>query len=629
MAPPNGSEAPQGTPRIVAYGDSIAVGIGSQPGVTAIATGGTGLRNNDLPSRAGIENGDQVIVSVGWNDTGFAAGNQSDYTQRVRAMIQDIKRENGGASIVLLGLEQGTGNDGGVYSGGTLISGERIRATNAALQAAAEAEGIEFLAPNTTSVSGARGTGTQETLHYDSVGYAAILAQATPKLQRTQTRSTPPPALDASAAGVTRVETETDADVAARNVSREQSLRDRYQNTDETVLREFFANIYNNEELGQNPFALLLLGVIGAMLGFDIGANRRAPETGDAVVAEAGDDGNVTTRVEAPDGTVEGPDRAPEYTARGNSTTPRTTPTFGTGTVFRAADLVPDMAEAARKAGVSESVIARAAARSAAALNTMHPQMRSAIAGQVSALFQDGHPVVITEGFRSFEEQNRLYAQGRTTRGDIVTHARGGDSYHNYGLACDIVPADRNGSPTWADRGGVNGTTFTTIRGYMRDAGVRTIGDWDKPHYEMPIPLRELRRLQRDSDGYPILPDERIPAQWRTANAAAGVGSSPTPASTTAPVTAVSATAANESASFAGIRISDDVLQVLNRIDGNHNHKFTQAELTADGASRSLIAKGVRDANGDGIIQLGEFNAYLQQFRQSLGNSRGLVTAVA
>jgi peptidoglycan L-alanyl-D-glutamate endopeptidase CwlK len=40
---------------------------------------------------------------------------------------------------------------------------------------------------------------------------------------------------------------------------------------------------------------------------------------------------------------------------------------------------------------------------------------------------------------RTFEDQDELYAQGRTKPGDIVTNARGGDSRHNYGLAADYV----------------------------------------------------------------------------------------------------------------------------------------------------------------------------------------------
>lgn len=56
---------------------------------------------------------------------------------------------------------------------------------------------------------------------------------------------------------------------------------------------------------------------------------------------------------------------------------------------------------------------------------------------------------------RTFKEQEELYAQGRTRAGNVVTYARGGQSYHNYGLAVDIVfliDKDGNGTyetPSW------------------------------------------------------------------------------------------------------------------------------------------------------------------------------------
>jgi peptidoglycan LD-endopeptidase CwlK len=48
--------------------------------------------------------------------------------------------------------------------------------------------------------------------------------------------------------------------------------------------------------------------------------------------------------------------------------------------------------------------------------------------------------VRILTAFRSWDEQDRLYAQGRTTPGDIITNTRGGGSYHNWGLAFDAAP---------------------------------------------------------------------------------------------------------------------------------------------------------------------------------------------
>lgn len=48
--------------------------------------------------------------------------------------------------------------------------------------------------------------------------------------------------------------------------------------------------------------------------------------------------------------------------------------------------------------------------------------------------------VRIYNAFRSWDEQDRLFAQGRTMPEDVVTNARGGDSYHNWGLAFDAAP---------------------------------------------------------------------------------------------------------------------------------------------------------------------------------------------
>jgi peptidoglycan LD-endopeptidase CwlK len=48
-------------------------------------------------------------------------------------------------------------------------------------------------------------------------------------------------------------------------------------------------------------------------------------------------------------------------------------------------------------------------------------------------------PFFLYMALRTFEDQDELYAQGRTNPGTIVTNARGGDSLHNYGLGADYV----------------------------------------------------------------------------------------------------------------------------------------------------------------------------------------------
>ncbi|MGN7759905.1 M15 family metallopeptidase [Paenibacillus sp. 22594] len=50
---------------------------------------------------------------------------------------------------------------------------------------------------------------------------------------------------------------------------------------------------------------------------------------------------------------------------------------------------------------------------------------------------------MITSDFRSSDEQDRLFRQGREDWGSISTNAGGGQSYHNYGLAIDFAPRDR------------------------------------------------------------------------------------------------------------------------------------------------------------------------------------------
>ncbi|TAK58900.1 hypothetical protein EPO14_01115 [Patescibacteria group bacterium] len=51
----------------------------------------------------------------------------------------------------------------------------------------------------------------------------------------------------------------------------------------------------------------------------------------------------------------------------------------------------------------------------------------------------------VVSTFRTFAKQNALYAQGRTIPGSKVTNAMGGQSYHNYGLAFDLVVYKEDG----------------------------------------------------------------------------------------------------------------------------------------------------------------------------------------
>jgi peptidoglycan L-alanyl-D-glutamate endopeptidase CwlK len=93
----------------------------------------------------------------------------------------------------------------------------------------------------------------------------------------------------------------------------------------------------------------------------------------------------------------------------------------------------------------------------------------------------EGIEAKIICGLRTFKEQDALYNKGRGEMGRIVTYARGGQSWHNYGLAFDIglfrgtdyIPT----SPQYAAAGKIGG-----------NLGLEWGGVWDRlpdePHFQ-------------------------------------------------------------------------------------------------------------------------------------------------
>ncbi|MBP3040336.1 M15 family metallopeptidase [Bacillaceae bacterium Marseille-Q3522] len=103
-----------------------------------------------------------------------------------------------------------------------------------------------------------------------------------------------------------------------------------------------------------------------------------------------------------------------------------------------------------------------------------------------------GISIVITDDFRSFEEQDKLYAQGRTTEGNIVTNAEAGESLHNYGLAIDFALQLASGEVIWDMEydGNHNGKSdWLEVVDIAKELGFEWGGDWsgfkDYPHLQM------------------------------------------------------------------------------------------------------------------------------------------------
>lgn len=106
---------------------------------------------------------------------------------------------------------------------------------------------------------------------------------------------------------------------------------------------------------------------------------------------------------------------------------------------------------------------------------------------QANALIKEmtdfGYKVMVFEGFRSFERQDELYAQGRTKPGAIITNARAGESLHNYGVAVDVVFVENN-RPSWGEH-----HNWYILGEVGKKHGFSWGGDWkgfvDRPHFEM------------------------------------------------------------------------------------------------------------------------------------------------
>lgn len=77
-------------------------------------------------------------------------------------------------------------------------------------------------------------------------------------------------------------------------------------------------------------------------------------------------------------------------------------------------------------------------ARSEKCIATLHPSVQPYARALMEKAKSVGITIKIISGLRTYEEQNALYAQGRTAPGRIVTNARAGQSNHNFGIAFDI-----------------------------------------------------------------------------------------------------------------------------------------------------------------------------------------------
>ena len=103
----------------------------------------------------------------------------------------------------------------------------------------------------------------------------------------------------------------------------------------------------------------------------------------------------------------------------------------------------------------------------------------------------EGYQVELFEGYRSESRQNQLYAQGRTEAGKIITHAKAGQSWHQYGLAGDIV-GKTAGKWDWS-------IDYDRVEQIMISHGFNSL-KFERAHFQITggLSIEKAQRISRD-----------------------------------------------------------------------------------------------------------------------------------
>lgn len=104
------------------------------------------------------------------------------------------------------------------------------------------------------------------------------------------------------------------------------------------------------------------------------------------------------------------------------------------------------------------------------------PVVAEKVQAFIDACGAEGIDLLVTSTYRDHESQNALYAQGRTKPGNVVTNAKGGESFHNFQCAVDVVPL-RNGKPVWSTSG-EDGKLWNRIGEIGESVGLEWAGRW-------------------------------------------------------------------------------------------------------------------------------------------------------
>lgn len=117
-------------------------------------------------------------------------------------------------------------------------------------------------------------------------------------------------------------------------------------------------------------------------------------------------------------------------------------------------------------------------------LTELEPKVQLAARAAIAECEAQGLHALVSCTYRSGEEQNALYAQGRTKPGRIVTRSKAGQSFHQYRVALDLYPLV-NGKPDFTG----TAKEWKEIATIFKKHGFEWAGEWkrfkEEPHFQI------------------------------------------------------------------------------------------------------------------------------------------------
>jgi len=120
--------------------------------------------------------------------------------------------------------------------------------------------------------------------------------------------------------------------------------------------------------------------------------------------------------------------------------------------------------------------------RSEQSIATLRPEVRPMARALVQKASLSGIRIKVISGLRSYAEQDALYAQGRSTPGNVITNVKGGYSNHNFGIAFDVAVFEGNKYLP-------ESVKYKAVGVLGTDLGLEWGGNWktvvDQPHFQL------------------------------------------------------------------------------------------------------------------------------------------------